>query len=47
MNNISCSNLTREEEYELFIKYKSGDKGVRKILVERNLKLVVSIAKNY
>ena len=43
--------LTREEEKELFTKY-FEEKGAKKeeylsILCERNLRLVISIAKNY
>lgn len=38
---------TREEERELLIKIKDGDRVARKEFVERNTKLVVSIAKKY
>jgi len=39
--------LTEHEEKELFYKYQKGDKLARKKIIESNLKLVVSIAKNY
>lgn len=39
--------LTREEEIVLLNRIKAGDKQAKNILVERNLKLVVSIAKQY
>ena len=39
--------LTPEEEYVLFLKVKNGDAIARKIFIESNLRLVVSIAKKY
>ena len=39
--------LTPEKERDLIKKYKNGDKRVRDILVECNLRLVASIAKRY
>lgn len=39
--------LSKEEETELFYKILNGDENARKILIERNLGLVVSIAKKY
>ena len=39
--------LTKEEEKELFKKIKNGDEDAKNELIKRNLKLVVSIAKNY
>ena len=39
--------LTKEQEQELARKIKNNDSDARKIFIERNLKLVVSIAKNY
>jgi len=39
--------LTREEEQELLIKLPTGDEGVRATLIERNLRLVVYIARKF
>ncbi len=39
--------LSKKEEESLFIKFKNGDKRAKKIIIERNLKLVVYVAKNY
>ena len=39
--------LSAEEEKNLFIRYKNGDKLAKDIIIERNLKLVISIAKKY
>lgn len=39
--------LSLEEECEIALKIKKGDKDARKVMIERNLKLVVSIAKKY
>ena len=39
--------LTKEQEIELFTRYKNGEKQVRDQLVESNLRWVVSIAKHY
>ncbi|MCK9479736.1 MAG: RNA polymerase sporulation sigma factor SigE, partial [Firmicutes bacterium] len=39
--------LTAEEESELFSKIEQDKKGVRKVLIERNLRLVVYIARKF
>jgi RNA polymerase sporulation-specific sigma factor len=39
--------LTKDEEYELVIKLDTGDKKVRATLIERNLRLVVYIARKF
>ena len=39
--------LTAEEEKELAIQYRNGDNNAKTLLIEYNLKLVVSIAKHY
>lgn len=39
--------LTKEEEQELFQKIKKGDKEARDIIYQHNLRLVVSVAKQY
>lgn len=39
--------LTHEEMIELFTKYKTGDKNAKNILIEGNLKLILSILKKY
>ena len=39
--------LTKEEEYELAIRIKNGDKEAKNKLIESNLRLVKSIAKRY
>ena len=36
--------LTHEQQYELAIRYKNGDEEAKKIMCERNLRLVVSMA---
>ena len=50
INGINTSKLrvlTYEEMIDLFNKYKSGDKNAKDILVEGNLKLVLSILRKY
>lgn len=39
--------LTSSEENQLYLKISNGDKGARKELVERNLRLVIKIANKY
>ena len=39
--------LTPEEEYSTAVRARSGDFAARQAMIERNLRLVVSIAKNY
>ena len=39
--------LTKEEEAHLLQKLPSGDKAVRSVLIERNLRLVVYIARKF
>ena len=47
LKDLNKSLLSPEEEKELFIRYNNGDKLAKDIIIERNLKLVVSIAKRY
>lgn len=39
--------LTKEEEYEIAVRSKNGDKEATQLLINSNLRLVVSIAKRY
>jgi len=39
--------LTREEEYQLLLKLPNGDKAAKAMLIERNLRLVVYIARKF
>lgn len=39
--------LSKKEEYELFDKYKNGDKSAKKEIVEHNYRLVLTIASKY
>lgn len=47
VNTADLKVLTNEEQIELFKKYQSGDKSAKDILVNGNLRLVLSILKNY
>ena len=47
IKNLNYELLTREEERELFKRIKQGDLDAKNELIEKNLKLVVSIAKDY
>lgn len=42
-----CPLYSKEEEFELFYRYGKGDKKACKILIESNLRFVVSVAKTY
>ena len=46
-NNTFAPPLTREEEKRYLEQLKNGDESARKILIERNLRLVAHIAKKY
>lgn len=39
--------LSREEEYQLLLKLPNGDKAAKAMLIERNLRLVVYIARKF
>lgn len=45
--NLFPEPLSAEEEAEYIEKYRAGDESARKILIERNLRLVAHIAKKY
>ena len=47
INTSEIKVLTEKEKQELFLKFKNGDKKARELLVEGNLKLVLSILKKY
>ena len=47
LNSLDRINLSREEERELFIKYRNGCSDAKDILISKNLRLVVSVAKKY
>ena len=47
LTEISMPLLTKEEEEYYFLEYQKGNENARQILIERNLRLVVSIAKRY
>ena len=44
---INKSRLTDSEEKELFYRFKNGDVRAKDIIIERNLRLVVSVSRNY
>ena len=45
--NLDKALLTKEEEKNLFTRMNHGDLEAKKIIIESNLRLVVSIAKRY
>ena len=45
--NLFPEPLTAEEEKECLERYENGDENAKKILIERNLRLVAHIAKKY
>lgn len=45
--NLFPEPLTQEEESIYIEKYKNGDENAKKVLIERNLRLVAHIAKKY
>lgn len=47
IKNLNYKLLTREEERELFKRIKQGDLDAKNELIEKNLKLVITIAKDY
>ena len=47
INTSQLKVLSNEEMRQLFKKYKEGDKYAKKVLVEGNLKLVLSILRKY
>lgn len=47
LNSLDRITLTREEERDLFIKFKNGSMDAKNTLIDKNLRLVVSVAKKY
>ena len=47
LKDINVPILNEDEERDLFIRFKNGEINAKNILIERNLKLVVSIVKKY
>lgn len=47
LNTLKDHILTADEEKELFLKMKNGDLAAKQMIIESNLRLVVSIAKKY
>ena len=45
--NLFPEPLSLEEEQEYLEKYENGDENAKKVLIERNLRLVAHIAKKY
>ena len=47
LNTLKDHILTADEEKELFLKMKNGDLAANQMIIESNLRLVVSLAKKY
>ena len=47
LKDLNRSLLSAEEEKNLFIRYNNGDKKAKDIIVEKNLRLVIFVAKKY
>lgn len=47
LNSLNRPILTKNEEHELFIKARNGDKQARDKIIESNLRLVINVAKKY
>ena len=47
LRELNSNILSPEEEVDLFKRYRNGDKNARNIIIEKNLRLVIMIAKKY